>query len=157
MSLDDAQRKKVAEWIGQGLKLAEIQKRIASEFNVSLTYMDVRFLVDDLKVMPKDPEPLKTSGAASTAVPDAPSTVAEPVTPTEKAPGGVSVNVDAITRPGAVVSGKVSFTDGNTADWYLDQTGRLGFVPKQAGYRPPASDLQEFQTSLDAELRKLGF
>ena len=59
MNLDEAQRTKVVEWIGQGLKLAEIQNRLISEFKLTLTYMEVRMLVDDLKVMPKDPEPVK--------------------------------------------------------------------------------------------------
>jgi hypothetical protein len=55
-----------------------------------------------------------------------------------------------------MASGKVTFSDGNIADWYFDQTGRLGLAPEQAGYRPPAADLQQFQTALDAELSKMG-
>jgi hypothetical protein len=39
----------------------------------------------------------------------------------------------------------------------MDQTGRLGLVPQQAGYRPPAPDLQKFQAALEAELSKIGF
>ena len=64
--------------------------------------------------------------------------------------------MDQLARPGAVVSGKVTFSDGNRADWYFDQTGRLGLAPQQAGYRPPASDLQEFQMALETELSKMG-
>ena len=63
MNLDEGQRKKVAEWIGQGLKLSEIQTRIASELGVSMTYMDVRLLVDDLKLTPKDVERPKPSSS----------------------------------------------------------------------------------------------
>jgi len=65
--------------------------------------------------------------------------------------------VDQLTRPGAVVSGKVTFSDGNSASWYIDQTGRLGVVPEQQGYRPPQADMQQFQAALEAELSKLGF
>src|SRR5256885_17162057 len=72
-------------------------------------------------------------------------------------PGGVSISVDQIARPGAVVSGKVTFSDGNTADWYFDQAGRLGLLPQQTGYRPSAPDLQQFQAALDGELSKMGF
>jgi hypothetical protein len=159
MNLDEGQRKKIAEWVRDGLKLADIQKRIGSEFGVTLTYMDVRFLVDDLKVMPKDIEPPKpaTSPLQATATPAATGIPASPPPGGGAAGGGISVQVDAITRPGAVVSGKVTFSDANTAEWYLDQTGRLGFVPAQAGYRPSPPDLQQFQAALDAELRKLGF
>jgi hypothetical protein len=67
------------------------------------------------------------------------------------------VSVDQIAKPGAIVSGKVTFSDGQKADWYLDQTGRLGVVPSQQGYKPSAADVQEFQTSLQAELARLGF
>jgi hypothetical protein len=73
------------------------------------------------------------------------------------AAGKVNVKVDQIARPGAVVSGSVTFSDGNSAAWYLDQFGRLGLAPKKQGYKPPAGDLQEFQTELQNELAKLGF
>jgi hypothetical protein len=65
--------------------------------------------------------------------------------------------VDQLTRPGALVSGKVKFSDGMNADWYLDQTGRLGVVPQQQGYKPSAPDVQEFQMALEREMAKLGF
>jgi hypothetical protein len=163
MTLDDAQRQKVAEWIAQGHKLSDIQSRIASELGVTMTYMDVRLLVDDLKLTPKDAE--RPAPAVSFAPPPVP-TVAPgrpPAPDADVAPAAaaavqhVAVKVDQIARPGAVVSGKVTFTDGNAADWYFDQTGRLGLVPQSPGYRPPPADLQEFQTALDAELNKMGF
>jgi hypothetical protein len=65
--------------------------------------------------------------------------------------------VDQVTRPGAIVSGKVTFTDGQLADWYLDQMGRLGVVPKQQGYKPAAGDVQQFQMALESEMAKLGY
>ena len=70
--------------------------------------------------------------------------------------GGVSLTVDQLARPGALVSGKVTFSDGKKAEWHLDQFGRLGFVPAQQGYRPSPQDLQEFQLSLQDELQRLG-
>lgn len=157
MNLDDAQKKKVSDWIAQGLKLSEIQTRLASELGAKLTYMEVRFLVDDLKLTPKDPEPPKQPAPSPLTSPTAP-----PQTPAEKptaapASGGVSVTVDAMTMPGAMVSGKVTFSDGNGASWYLDQTGRLGLVPQTEGYRPPQADVQQFQVALQTELAKLGF
>jgi hypothetical protein len=48
------------------------------------------------------------------------------------------------------------FTDGKSAQWYLDQTGRLGLVAKEQGYRPSQEDLAAFQTQLQEELAKLG-
>jgi hypothetical protein len=160
MNLDEAQRKKAAEWINQGLKLSEIQIRLASEFGLRLTYMDVRLLVDDLKLVPKDAEPVKPSGPlvagpGAAPSPPAPGPSASPAP--KPGPGKVSVSVDQLARPGALVSGKVTFSDGHSADWYLDQGGQLGLVSRQQGYRPPPADVQQFQTALDAELSKLGF
>jgi hypothetical protein len=165
MNLDEAQRTKVSQWISEGLKLSDIQNRLASEFGLRLTYMDVRLLVDDLKLTPKDIEPPKSatlgasapSGGANPPAPAAKKAAGGPPAQQANPPGGVSVQVDQLTRPGAVVSGKVTFSDGNTADWYFDQTGRLGLLPQQQGYRPPQADLQQFQAALDAELSKLGF
>ena len=59
MNLTEEQRQRVTAWILAGAKLAEIQSRLASECGVKLTYMEARFLVDDLKLVPKDPEPPK--------------------------------------------------------------------------------------------------
>jgi len=147
MNLSEEQRQRVSAWILEGAKLSEIQNRLLSEFKLKFTYMEVRFLVDDLKLTPKDPEPPKV--VAPPATTPAKLTVEKNPAPEGTLPAsGVSVSVDQIAKPGAVVSGKVTFSDGQTADWYLDQTGRLGVVPKQAGYKPSAADVQDFQLAL---------
>jgi hypothetical protein len=106
-------------------------------------------LIDELKLVPKDAEP-----------PPQPKDIATQPQKAEKEipaiPGGVSVKVDTVMRPGALVSGKVTFSDGNSAEWYLDQMGRLGLVPGQQGYRPSPADVQAFQEQLQQELQKLG-
>jgi hypothetical protein len=159
MNLDDKQRQQVAAWIADGLKLSEIQNHIASEFGLRVTYMEVRLLVDDLKLTPKDPEPPKPAPASAlTAAPTAPASPLAPDVPATATPaGGVAVTVDQLARPGAMVSGKVTFSDGQKADWYLDQTGRLGLVPAQQGYKPSAPDVQQFQLALQDEMAKMGF
>jgi hypothetical protein len=155
MNLDEAQRQRVTAWILEGAKLSEIQNRLLSEFKLKFTYMEVRLLVDDLKLTPKDPEPPKV--VAPPAADPAKLTVEKNPAPEGTLPAsGVSVSVDQIAKPGAIVSGKVTFSDGQTADWILDQTGRLGVVPKQAGYKPSAADVQDFQTALQTEIAKLG-
>ena len=157
MNLDEAQRQKVAAWIADGAKLAEIQARLMSEFNLKLTYMEVRFLVDDLKLTPKDPEPPKVVAPVAEAAKPAETKSAPPPAGPPGKPGGVSVTVDQLARPGAIVSGKVAFSDGQQAEWYLDQTGRLGVVPKQQGYKPTAADVQQFQAALQSEMARMGF
>ena len=154
MNLTEEQRQRVTAWILQGAKLSEIQNRLMSEFGIKLTYMEVRLLVDDLKLTPKDPEPPKAPEPSAQPKPLEP----KPVEPSSPPIGGkVSVGVDQIARPGAVVSGKVTFSDGQKADWYLDQMGRLGVVPAQQGYKPSAADVQQFQTALQEELQRSGF
>ena len=162
MNLDEAQRSKVAGWVAEGLKLSEIQNRIASELGLRVTYMEVRLLVDDLKLTPKDTEPSKTvASPLNNSTPSNPANQpgevqrSEPAQPSTAR--GVTLKVDQLARPGAVVSGKVTFSDGNKADWYFDQTGRLGLVSEKPGYRPPPADLQQFQAALESELSKLGY
>jgi hypothetical protein len=149
MNLDETQKKQVTAWINEGLKLSDIQKRLETEYGLRVTYLDVRLLVDDLKLKPKDP--IAPPKPPPSAEPEPPSALA-PDAPASK----VSVSVDQLARPGALVSGKVKFSDGKSAEWVLDQTGRLGVVPAEKGYKPPTADLQEFQVALQAELQKLG-
>src|SRR5262245_9836459 len=164
MNLDDAQKSRVTAWIKEGLRLSDIQKRLADELHLHLTYMEVRLLVDDLKLVPKDIEPAKTLevgskplGTAMPASPGAKPSQSKLVKEQAAAAAGVSVVVDQIARPGTVVSGGVTFSDGNKAEWYLDQLGRLGVVPKQQGYKPSPAAVQEFQAELQNELAKMGF
>jgi hypothetical protein len=157
MNLTEEQRQRVTEWILEGAKLAEIQKRLL-ELGVKLTYMEVRFLVDDLKLTPKDPEPPKVVAPPAAA----PAKLTAEKTPAPEgtlpaAGGQVSVSVDQLTKPGTMISGKVTFSDGQIADWYLDQTGRLGVVPAQQGYKPSPADVQQFQIALQQEVAKLGY
>ena len=66
MNLDDVKKQKITEWIGQGLKLSEIQTKLASELDTPLTYMEVRLLVDELKLVPKDQPARVTTDEAPT-------------------------------------------------------------------------------------------
>lgn len=162
MTLTEEQRQRVTAWITQGAKLSEIQSRLTEEFGIKLTYMEARFLVDDLKLVPKDPEPPKApEPPAEKKSETMPVPEAEPEGDEASLPptggGNVSVTVDQITRPGSLMSGQVTFSDGQAASWYLDQMGRLGLVPKQQGYKPTAADVQQFQLALQREVAKLGY
>ena len=48
MSLTPEQKQAVASWVAAGDNLSLVQKKLTEQFKVSMTYMDVRFLVDDL-------------------------------------------------------------------------------------------------------------
>ncbi len=157
MNLNDTQRQTVTGWVTDGMKLSEVQNRLASELGVRMTYMEVRLLVDDLKLKLKDPEGPKPVAPATTPAPPIESPAAPPPElPGEAAKEGVSLSVDQLARPGALVSGKVTFSDGMKADWYLDQMGRLGVVPQQQGYKPSPTDVQQFQLALEREMTRSG-
>ena len=173
MTLDDLQKKQVRQWIDDGLKVADIQKKLEESFGLSMTYMEVRFLVDDLGVMPKDdpePEPEVIDPAEEAAVPQ-PDPIAEGAPGPENdlgelvddgmdappAGGKVSVTIDQLARPGMRISGKVTFSDQQSAGWYLDDYGQLGLSPDQEGYKPSQNDLMEFQMALQAQLSRGGF
>lgn len=151
MTLDDTQKAAVAEWVKAGASLSEVQKRIREDFGVALTFMDTRFLVDDLKLTLQDPEEEKPGEDAATEVLP-PELDTEPV-----ATGSVSVTMDQITKPQALVSGKVTFSDGNRAEWLLDQMGRLSLNPDTAGYRPSEQDVLKFQMELQRLAQTQGF
>jgi len=162
MNLDEAQKQRVTEWIAQGLSLSEIQNRLASDLGIRMTYMEVRFLIDDLKLKPRDKERPKSpadlkSDVKGTDAPGKNKDILANKQDDEPAAGNVSVKVDQIARPGALASGQVTFSDGKSADWYLDQYGRLGLVPKQKDHKPSEQDLMTFQAELQTELAKLGF
>jgi hypothetical protein len=183
--------------VAAGDNLSVVQKKLADEFKISLTYMDVRFLVDDLGLELKNAAPKtdasdvsKTVSAAprghspqamagpgaldplagkagndGTEAPDAEGLdeeLADDIPPGDLpagAPGrgSVTLDLDRIVRPGSVVSGTVTFSDGVTAKWALDQYGRLMLEAAQKGYQPSAGDVQAFQRELQLQLQKQGF
>src|SRR5688500_15293872 len=57
MNLTPEQKQAVASWVTAGDNLSVVQKKLSEQFQVSLTYRDVRFLVDDLNLELKDAAP----------------------------------------------------------------------------------------------------
>jgi len=154
MDLTEEQKQAVRGWVAEGAGLSDIQKRLADEFDVSMTYMDVRFLVIDLGVEVQD-RPEKKPAAAAV---DSDAAAAGPaLSPTDSLGGGVSVEMDRITKPGCIVSGTVVFSDGTNASWMLDQMGRVALDAGDPAYRPSEDDMRSFQEELRAALEKRGF
>jgi hypothetical protein len=161
--LTPAQITKVSQWVAEGASLSVIQGKLSSELGISMTFLDVRFLVDDLnltlqeKEEPKKPE----EPVAEVPAPEAPAADAtQAAAPAEAAPAGapkVKVELDPLARPGTMVSGTVTFSDGQLADWYIDMEGRPGVVPRVPGYRPTQPDIVDFQAKLDVVLRQAGY
>jgi hypothetical protein len=140
------QKAEVARWVAEGMGLSDVQKKINTDFGIVLTYMDVRFLVDDLDLTLVDPEqPVSKEPTTSSAddLLDEDTSVG----------GGVQIEVDGVTPPGAMASGSVRFSDGESKKWTIDQFGRLAMTGGSADYKPSDQDLMEFQQQLEKALR----
>lgn len=162
MELNEEQKKVLASWLSEGISLSDIQKKLREELEVNLTFMELRFLIDDLDLQLKDKEEPAPDPSPGKTAPEAGSPELldddEPVPfPGTDAPeGSVKISVDTIQRPGAVISGNVIFSDGNSASWQIDQFGQLGLIPAREGYKPGQQDITDFQIALRSELQKQG-
>ncbi len=178
MALTPEQTAAVTSWVVAGDNLSTVQKKLIEQFKVSMTYRDVRFLVDDLNLALKDAAPKIDASDVTKAAPAKPAAAA-PKSPAAgvddtdgtdeafpDAPGdipadaaSVSVSVDKVVLiPGALASGDVTFSDGVTAKWIVDNQGRPGFTKvSQPGYRPTPADGEAFMQQLSAALQKRGF
>jgi len=157
--LSQEQTRAVSQWVEQGATLSDVQKKLAQEFGVTMTYMDVRLLLLELGAQLKDrvtnvpkvpPMPASAPLEADDVAMDGGSDAQPP-------PGSVDVQVDRIMKPGSMVSGKVRFSDGVNATWMLDQMGRLGISPERKGYAPTQADVAAFQMELRRALESRGF
>jgi hypothetical protein len=164
MQFTDEQKQAVRTWASEGSGLSEIQKNLAAEFGLSLTFMDVRFLVIELGLDLKDKPQRAAAQPGALKKPASAPVAEEPVfggTEEDGAPlpgaSRVSVSVDRLMKPGSVVSGTVTFSDGVSGRWFLDQLGRLGLESDKAGYKPSRADVEDFQAELRGALEKQGF
>ena len=175
MELTDTQREAVADWFAAGSSLDEIQKRIKSEFGLHLTYLDVRLLVAELP----QPEEAKAGGEGAGTAGMEPLGTDQEISDGTGEPLGTddgtgeppddaqdsneaqtvsapTVTIDALMLPGTIASGDVTFSDGKTGKWYLDQMGRLGIGNLPEGYRPSPTDAALFQQQLMGLLQAKG-
>src|SRR4030081_2798405 len=67
MTLTPEQKQTVAACVAAVDNLSSVQKKLAEHFKISLTYMDVRFLVDDLNLALKDAAPKADANDVSKA------------------------------------------------------------------------------------------
>ena len=158
--MDDMTIKRfVAQKLQEGIKLSDIQNLLADELDCRMTFLDLRLLaaeLEDVDWSQFDPKEKKAEEAPAPAAPaaDEATPAAEPAADpaAEAAPaaaGNTLVELSRLSRPGAMAHGTVTFASGVTAEWLIDEMGRLG-LDKVSG-QPTEQDIQEFQV----ELRKL--
>lgn len=177
MQLTEQQNQTIREWVAAGLSLSDVQKNLKNEFGITMTYMDVRMLVLDLGASVKDkpevkppkamppPQPIQDEEDSQVydldeeTAPDPEALQQEAGTLDEQqAPDStVTLAMDSLVVPGAMVSGTVTFSDGTKARWLIDQYGRFGIEPETPGYRPSPEDMNDFQMQLRGELHRKGY
>jgi hypothetical protein len=64
--------------------------------------------------------------------------------------------MDELPLTGSLVSGKVTFSDGELGVWTLDQTGRPTLDFNTVDYQPSREDIMDFQQQLRALIEKSG-
>ena len=164
-------RQFVAEHVAEGMSLSRIQDELTAQ-NVKITFMELRLIASEIdmaelekldkKAEVKKEEP-QAPAAEKAAPAEAPAEEPVPETPAEEAPvpedtpaeeaaprGPTVVEISKLAMPGTVMNGSVKFGSGVTADWFLDQMGRLA-LDKVEGGKPNEKDIEEFQI----ELRKM--
>lgn len=159
----------IAQKVPEGYSLSKIQDML-KEQGVHITFMELRLLASEIEEgvwkkteETKAAEPVKDIAPAAAEPEDAdafpeesPAPEAAPIP--EPAPnaadqsapaaprGKTTVELSKIARPGTAASGTVKFGSGVTAEWVVDQFGRLG-LDKASG-KPDQQDIQEFQVEL---------
>ncbi len=157
-SLSDEQIATIRSWADNGDQLSDIQKRLGDELEIKVTYLETRFLLEDLGIeLQTEPEPELEEEDVAEDAPEAEAAEGEEGAEEEPAgEGGVSVTVDKIQRPGAVISGRVDFGEGKTSAWWIDQMGRLGMDSDDPDFRPSEEQAMAFQQELQKAVQESG-
>ena len=138
----------MASRIAEGVSLSDIQNEVNEKFQLSMTYMDIRILAAGLDIDWQAKAAAKAEEEKKEEE-NAPEEAAAPEeAPAAPADGKTVVEISKLMRPGTALSGSVKFASGSTADWYIDQTGRLG-LENLVGSQPTQEDIQQFQVELE--------
>lgn len=133
MNFTDEQKTQVTQWVGEGMDVMAIAQKFRETHGVGLTHLDVRLLLGDLNLVPKDKEKPQNDITIN---------------------GKVIVElIKAVTRPDSILEGTVTFSDGEKTPFHVDHQGRLHLHARQ-GYKPTTTDLQDFQTELNKKAQE---
>ena len=146
----------VARLLKEGRTLSEIQDYLRKEKGDSITYMELRLLLSempDAKLPEKELLKSPNVGAASAPRQAGPGTEAPP---TPQTGGKLSISIDQVPAPGAMLSGYARFSSGAKAHWLLDEMVRLGVEAELGSAKPTQADMKEFSTELRRMLQQAG-
>ena len=156
--MDEQKRNQIiAEKLNEGYNLGDVQKYLAEEYNLNLTYLDLRLIASELDVdwEQQEDENTVTENSSGQILDENQQSEAgsEPGAQEAGSGGGTQVSVDKVTRPDAVMSGTVSFTSGAKAKWFIDHSHQLSLSPEEGSEKPTQDDIVEFQQELQRVLK----
>lgn len=155
--VSNEQLEMVRRWASYGVDLNGIQKNLAAECGVHLTYMEVRFLLLDHGIEIARPQPKPTPEPAPAPQAEPATRTTAPAQPTPAAAPGANVKptvtLDDLQLPGTLISGKCAFPSGTSGSWQIDQMGRFGW--SELSGTPTAVELQAFELELRAILSRM--
>ena len=151
----------MAKLLSKEMPLTEIQNILKNEHDVNMTFLELRILASELEnidweKLNKDSKEENTSSSdkQSGSVSEDAEIVDNDQAGNSVGNGQTVVELSKIARPGAVASGTVKFGSGASAEWVLDQLGRLGL--EKANGQPTQDDIQDFQVELQKLLSGAG-
>ncbi|MBT3285809.1 MAG: hypothetical protein HN849_06880 [Victivallales bacterium] len=139
----------IKEKLDEGLSLSDVQKLLASELDIKMTYLDLRLLAADLEINWAKRDEAKAEEAKSDDDMDI-SKIPEPED--DDGTPKTRIEISKLARPGMAISGDVVFLSGAKGEWFLDNQGRLGFNPTEGSAQPTEDDLRDFQQELQQKL-----
>lgn len=154
VKVNNEQLEMVRRWASYGVDLNGIQKNLAAECGVHLTYMEVRFLLLDNGIEIARPQE-KPAPAPTPAAPE-PQPQESPLPQSSATPAATvkpTVTIDDLQLPGTLISGKCSFPSGTNGSWQIDQMGRFGWT--ELNGTPTPVELQAFELELRAILSRM--
>ena len=167
MSLSELQDQLVQQ---HGIHMTYMELRmLTADLQVNWEKQDAKAQAAKAKAAPAAPQPAASQASAEDAREEMPDDFADdaptadelpeedptaPETPAKDAVlrGKTTVEVSKVVRPGAAMSGNVTFGSGASGEWYLDQYGRLGLSLAEGSSKPDQQDVQEFQVELQKAL-----
>ena len=159
----------ISQKIPEGYSLSKIQDML-KEQGIHITFMELRLLASEIEEQvwkqnekedvpaqqeQKNQEILEPAENASALQDDNETEMPEEAMPVPEKPqdggpaaprGKTTVELSKIARPGTAASGSVKFGSGVTAEWVIDQFGRLS-LDNPSG-KPDQQDIKEFQIEL---------
>ena len=171
----------IREKLNEGLSLSDVQKLLASEYGIKMTYFELRMIVSTLDINWSNQEKKHTPAVPPAATQEPPKQAQKKQEPPKAVPnpaplddddddddeddddeltedagdnGGTQVTMDDTPLPGAVMSGHVKFASGASGKWVFNRMGQLGLAELDEGSASPSQeDLMLFQQELQAMMQ----